>query len=417
MMQFCDFQRTLTLACAASGSFFVYGEQEAPELTERLRNRERIRAVLFETALTLDVWSMALSYDISVLFPSSLEELYRMLINFEAPVVIYVCGALLRMQEVFEISGYASSGTLNAIPADIKSAVSRGEIEQALLLYDSMEEVCGNAQVPAVAARGSRTHISLLKTHKSGRSDTCVVVTGYPSTMVYYLLEESMAIDTAYILGFNRSVMRELRLLAEDYRLVIWISEYETLCTQMLPRRTTRTIIGGSMHDIYESLMAILPKARRGELTYPGRPEEWPSKFLPNIPETEQRMCSGCIYRRQKTDAAYCFRLGIDVYRSRKKRPSDVRGADGCTGRYLKNNTEKNARRMIIGGPDEKCIGTGKLTYAIRALHCTGCGICVTDFGCPAICRDGLGYGIDTILCTGCGDCGDICEEHAIYCF
>jgi indolepyruvate ferredoxin oxidoreductase alpha subunit len=47
---------------------------------------------------------------------------------------------------------------------------------------------------------------------------------------------------------------------------------------------------------------------------------------------------------------------------------------------------------------------------------CTGCMICINDFGCPAISFDKAKkkVSIDPMICVGCGLCVDVCQKGAI---
>jgi len=47
---------------------------------------------------------------------------------------------------------------------------------------------------------------------------------------------------------------------------------------------------------------------------------------------------------------------------------------------------------------------------------CTGCMICINDFGCPAISFDKAKkkVSIDPMICVGCGLCVDVCVKGAI---
>ena len=53
--------------------------------------------------------------------------------------------------------------------------------------------------------------------------------------------------------------------------------------------------------------------------------------------------------------------------------------------------------------------------YQVDREACTGCGVCVKAFGCPAflVGPDGK-VSIDQELCTGCGVCAQVCPYGAI---
>jgi len=52
--------------------------------------------------------------------------------------------------------------------------------------------------------------------------------------------------------------------------------------------------------------------------------------------------------------------------------------------------------------------------YEIDNSLCKKCGICLRQFGCPAIHMEGRNYVIDDVLCTGCGVCSQVCPNKAI---
>jgi indolepyruvate ferredoxin oxidoreductase alpha subunit len=54
--------------------------------------------------------------------------------------------------------------------------------------------------------------------------------------------------------------------------------------------------------------------------------------------------------------------------------------------------------------------------YTVDSDICSGCEICLDDFGCPALIWDGKNRKaiIDEALCVGCGNCAQICDVHAI---
>ncbi|XHH08781.1 MAG: thiamine pyrophosphate-dependent enzyme [Candidatus Bathyarchaeia archaeon] len=45
---------------------------------------------------------------------------------------------------------------------------------------------------------------------------------------------------------------------------------------------------------------------------------------------------------------------------------------------------------------------------------CCSCGVCTTNFGCPAITQNGGKAEIDPLLCNGCGVCETVCPHDAI---
>jgi len=53
--------------------------------------------------------------------------------------------------------------------------------------------------------------------------------------------------------------------------------------------------------------------------------------------------------------------------------------------------------------------------YQVDQEVCTGCGVCIKAFGCPAfyVAQDGS-IRIDGELCTGCGVCAQVCPYDAI---
>ncbi|MFX1486623.1 MAG: indolepyruvate ferredoxin oxidoreductase subunit alpha [Promethearchaeota archaeon] len=59
--------------------------------------------------------------------------------------------------------------------------------------------------------------------------------------------------------------------------------------------------------------------------------------------------------------------------------------------------------------------GKPKVLYAVDSEKCTGCKICLRDFGCPAIVWDeGIEKtNVEPTLCVGCGVCAEICPYQA----
>lgn len=59
--------------------------------------------------------------------------------------------------------------------------------------------------------------------------------------------------------------------------------------------------------------------------------------------------------------------------------------------------------------------GTKVPVFEIDPKKCTKCGICLEEFGCPAIQRSEDGtYYIDKAVCWGCGACAQVCPAKAI---
>jgi indolepyruvate ferredoxin oxidoreductase alpha subunit len=54
--------------------------------------------------------------------------------------------------------------------------------------------------------------------------------------------------------------------------------------------------------------------------------------------------------------------------------------------------------------------------HQVEPKNCTGCKLCISEFGCPAITftEDKVAR-IDDVLCNGCGVCAQICPVGAIH--
>ena len=59
-------------------------------------------------------------------------------------------------------------------------------------------------------------------------------------------------------------------------------------------------------------------------------------------------------------------------------------------------------------------LGVKERVYRVNPEKCKGCGVCVREFGCPAITlRNGVAV-IDEVLCLGCGVCAQVCPFKAV---
>ena len=52
--------------------------------------------------------------------------------------------------------------------------------------------------------------------------------------------------------------------------------------------------------------------------------------------------------------------------------------------------------------------------FQINQEKCKKCGICLYEFGCPAIYKEKDKFKINEEICTGCSVCSQICPYHAI---
>jgi len=52
--------------------------------------------------------------------------------------------------------------------------------------------------------------------------------------------------------------------------------------------------------------------------------------------------------------------------------------------------------------------------FKINKDDCTGCKICISELGCPAISMNDMKAYIDPSLCYGCSICAQVCPRKAI---
>jgi indolepyruvate ferredoxin oxidoreductase alpha subunit len=74
------------------------------------------------------------------------------------------------------------------------------------------------------------------------------------------------------------------------------------------------------------------------------------------------------------------------------------------------------ARRycQLLAVRDKKKEGIKIPKFEISREKCTKCGICLNEFACPAIKKEGGDFVIDEELCTGCAVCFQVCPYRAI---
>jgi indolepyruvate ferredoxin oxidoreductase alpha subunit len=108
----------------------------------------------------------------------------------------------------------------------------------------------------------------------------------------------------------------------------------------------------------------------------------------------------------------------LGVREIRRVNPFDLKAAVEAVKTLL---DREGVRVILFEGPCVM-IRRGESPLCIAGDRCTGCRICLTRLGCPAISltpetpRDQgkVKALIDPLLCTGCGICGDICPAGAI---
>lgn len=93
------------------------------------------------------------------------------------------------------------------------------------------------------------------------------------------------------------------------------------------------------------------------------------------------------------------------------------------TKEKIKEFLQKNTASVIISKQECRLAfmrraakeGIKVPVFQIDKKKCTKCGICLYEFGCPAISRDENGeFYIDPDWCWGCGVCAQVCPEKAI---
>ncbi|MEM7821495.1 MAG: indolepyruvate ferredoxin oxidoreductase subunit alpha [Candidatus Aenigmatarchaeota archaeon] len=88
----------------------------------------------------------------------------------------------------------------------------------------------------------------------------------------------------------------------------------------------------------------------------------------------------------------------------------------------VKEFIEKNEASVIISRKECRLTAIRKMRkegisipkFEIDKNICNRCGICLKEFGCPAIKKTEGNFIIDEELCTGCGVCIQVCPQNAI---
>jgi indolepyruvate ferredoxin oxidoreductase alpha subunit len=85
---------------------------------------------------------------------------------------------------------------------------------------------------------------------------------------------------------------------------------------------------------------------------------------------------------------------------------------DSCKRAATEAAAEKGVRVIIFEGACINIVPKGK-PLSVSEDSCTGCNVCVSKLGCPALSMGKLAT-IDPVLCTGCGLCAKVCPFDAI---
>jgi indolepyruvate ferredoxin oxidoreductase alpha subunit len=102
---------------------------------------------------------------------------------------------------------------------------------------------------------------------------------------------------------------------------------------------------------------------------------------------------------------------GIGVSTLVKVNPFDQKAAKKAVADLI---AKKGVRVLLFEAP---CIIISRPegnAAAIDGSKCTGCKICLSKLGCPAISLENGKAVINSALCTGCGICLDLCPTGAI---
>jgi indolepyruvate ferredoxin oxidoreductase alpha subunit len=96
-----------------------------------------------------------------------------------------------------------------------------------------------------------------------------------------------------------------------------------------------------------------------------------------------------------------------------KANPFDIKAAKEAAASMF---GKTGIRAVIFEGP---CVMLGKAAgraepLAVDDRKCTGCKLCVTRLGCPAISLAGGAVRVDPVTCTGCLVCTAVCPSNAI---
>jgi indolepyruvate ferredoxin oxidoreductase alpha subunit len=97
-----------------------------------------------------------------------------------------------------------------------------------------------------------------------------------------------------------------------------------------------------------------------------------------------------------------------------KTRVANPLDLDGAIGAVTEAAAESGVRAIVFESPCVNLAGAKNAASEIDGDKCTGCGLCVSELGCPALKKAGGKADIDAALCTGCGLCAHICAFDAI---
>jgi indolepyruvate ferredoxin oxidoreductase alpha subunit len=86
---------------------------------------------------------------------------------------------------------------------------------------------------------------------------------------------------------------------------------------------------------------------------------------------------------------------------------------DGCMDTATEAMEFEGPSAVVFRG---KCVAISKGTgqYLVDEDKCTGCRLCISQLGCPAIYSLSSGLPVIQDTCSGCGLCAQVCPSEAI---
>jgi indolepyruvate ferredoxin oxidoreductase alpha subunit len=97
--------------------------------------------------------------------------------------------------------------------------------------------------------------------------------------------------------------------------------------------------------------------------------------------------------------------------KTRVVNPLDLRAAEAAAREAA---GETGARAIVFKSPCVNLRGAKSAALSVDGGKCYGCGLCVSELGCPALKMSGGKASADAGMCSGCGLCAAVCAAGAI---